>query len=85
MKFYRTEIAVTFFPGTTLGLTEEQAQGRLQVKQIKALKEKGKFEILTQAQFKAGEVIGIEGDISEIIAPAPIRRLTLVEKEKKSK
>ncbi len=47
--------------GGVLGLTEKQAAPRLH--NLKALKKKGLFEIVQPVVFKAGEVIGFDGDI----------------------
>jgi hypothetical protein len=86
MKFYKTKTAVRFFSGTILGLSEEQAQDRLQAKQIERLAEQGKFAVLTEVHFKAGEVIGLEEDVAkDLIAPFPVftPKLIPVEEEKK--
>jgi len=52
--------------GGVLGLTEKQAQPRLH--NLKAQKKKGTFEIIEPVVFKAGEVIGFDGDIPKSLA-----------------
>ncbi len=49
-----------------LGLTEDQAKPRLH--NLNALKKKGTFEIVQPVVFKAGEVIGFDGDIPKSLA-----------------
>lgn len=80
MKMYRTETAISFHHGTILELAEKQSKPRLMVGQIRALKEKGKFEVVTSVEFKAGEMIGIEQEIPKGLAP----KLKSLSEEKKA-
>lgn len=73
---YRVLSPVTFHAGATLGLTEAQASARRHA--LKALAG-GLHEVLAEVQFKAGEEIGVAGEVSKahvsslqsLAAPAP--------------
>lgn len=61
MKKYTITGSPVRLNGGVLGLTEKQATPRLH--NLEALKKKGTFEIIQPVVFKAGEVIGFDGDI----------------------
>ncbi len=77
MKLFRTEDAVSFHYGTILGLKENQAKPRIQVKTLKPLKD-GKFEVIGDVQFKRGEIIGLD---EKDIPKGMILKFTAIEKE----
>lgn len=57
---------VSFGPGVRLRLTEAQAGARRLL--LRPLGE-GCYEVLSHVQFKAGEVIGIDGDVPKNLQP----------------
>jgi len=78
MKFFRTEDTVKFQSGAILGLNETQSKPRLLSKSIRAGKG-GKFEVVTEIEFKKGEVIGVDGAIPKVL----LSKFTAIEEEKK--
>jgi hypothetical protein len=82
MNRIRLETPIEFHCGTILVLTEEQARPRVEAKQIRALGDE-KFEILTSTFFPAGEVVGVDGDVSFYTATTRSVRpkATLIESE----
>ena len=58
---------LSFYAGATLGLTEDHAHVRRAV--LKPLGD-GLYEVATEANFKAGEVIGFEGVLPKAMAAA---------------
>jgi len=78
MKFFRTESTVKFPSGTILGLNDAQSKPRLLSKSIRAGKG-GKFEVITEVEFKKGEVIGVDGAIPKAL----LSKFTAIEEEKK--
>jgi hypothetical protein len=60
MTRYITIEAITVPPGTVMDLSAEQASDRQA--HVRAL-EGGAFEALDRLTFKAGEVLGVEGDL----------------------
>lgn len=65
MKKYTLVGAATFGPGAILQLTADQATPRAHA--LKALGE-GRFEARAAVQFKAGEIVGYEGDLPKAMA-----------------
>ena len=60
MVQYRILQPLSFHAGALLGLTEAQAHVRRAV--LRPLPD-GVYEVITEAQFKSGEVISFDGDI----------------------
>lgn len=65
MKQYATVSTTAFPAGAILGLTAAQVKPR-----VHALREirEGRYEALAAVQFKAGEVIGYDGELSKAMA-----------------
>jgi len=63
MKYKVTGTKTTVPPGCILDLDSKQAGSRKHL--LKPLKKKGLYEVISQVEFKAGEVIGFEKEVKD--------------------
>lgn len=67
MRSYTVITALGFGPGTILGLTVAQAEPRSHA--LKAMGD-GRYEVTSRVEFKAGEVVATDAELSKAMATA---------------
>lgn len=70
MQRYLVAAPLSLHAGELLELTPEQAAPRLAARALAAMPREGVYEVQTQVQFKAGEVIGYAGIVPKALATA---------------